>query len=53
MARPKLTTTKSVYLKCRVEPTVKNDFESLCKKIKIKPANYLRDIILKELNNEK
>lgn len=52
MARPKLEISKSVYLRCRVEPIIKNKFEILCKKNKISPTKHLRNIILKELENE-
>jgi hypothetical protein len=53
MARPKLGISKSVYLRCRVEPNIKKKFEVFCKKNKISPAKHLREIILKELENEK
>lgn len=51
MARPKLEISKSVYLRCRVEPHIKKEFEFFCKKNKITPAKHLRNIILKELQN--
>ena len=53
MARPKLEISKSVYLRCRVEPHIKKEFEFFCKKNKITPAKHLRNIILKELQNGK
>jgi hypothetical protein len=52
MARPKIEPdkVKSVYMKFRVTPTTKKEFEFVCRKNKISSANRLREFVQQELS---
>lgn len=49
MARPKKEIKKNVYIKCRVEPFLKEEHIKLCLKKGITPTIHLREFIIKEL----
>ena len=51
MARPKKDIKKTVYIKCRVEPSIKEKHIKLCSKKGITPTTHIRDFIIKELKN--
>lgn len=50
MARPKKEIKKSVYIKCRIEPSIKDEHIKFCKKTNITPTIHIREFIIKELN---
>lgn len=49
MARPKKEIKKTVYVKCRIEPELKDRHIKLCESKGITPTIHLRDFIIKEL----
>lgn len=53
MARPKSKSSKSVYVKCRIEPHLKKEHIAFCKQQGITPTIHLRNFIIKELENGK
>jgi len=53
MGRHKKIITKNVYIKCRVEPLLKEEHIFFCKKRKINPTTHIREFIIKELQNDK
>jgi antitoxin component of RelBE/YafQ-DinJ toxin-antitoxin module len=50
MGRHKKEITKTVYIKCRVEKSFKDEHISFCKKLKITPSKHLRMFLESELN---
>jgi hypothetical protein len=50
MGRPKQEITKSVYIRFRVEPKLRKQYMSFCKKNNFKPSNRLREFVLNDLN---
>jgi len=52
MARPKKDIKKNVYVKCRIEPSIKEAHIDFCKKKGITPTIHVRNFIIKELNKK-